>query len=146
VIAWVRIRGLGVLDDVDVAFGPGFNAITGESGAGKTMILRGVGLLLGAKVDPGLIREGHDRIEVEGAVELKDPGLRARVRERLAEAGVDLDDDDAPLRARGAAAARWSRAGRFRSACWPRSPGTSRPSTVRVINSGCCSPVVSAMH
>ncbi len=99
-IAWVRIRGLGVLDDVDVTFGPGFNVITGESGAGKTMILRGVGLLLGAKADPGLIREGHDRIEVEGAVDLKDPGLRARVRERLTDAGVDLADDEPVMIAR----------------------------------------------
>lgn len=102
-ISWVRIRGLGVLDDVEVGFGPGFNVITGESGAGKTMILRAVGLLLGAKSDPGLIRDGHDRIEVEGAVALRDGPVRTRVCERLADAGIEVAPDDDLIIGRGVA-------------------------------------------
>lgn len=99
-ITRVRVRGLGVLDDVEVEFGPGFNVITGESGAGKTMILRGIYLLLGAKPDPGLVREGHERIEVEGAFRLDHPRVRDRIAERLADAGIEIGEDDELIIAR----------------------------------------------
>lgn len=79
-----------MIDDAVVELGPGFVAITGETGAGKTMVLTGLGLLLGARADSGLVRPGHDRAEVEGRLRVDPDGA---VAGRAAEAGAALDDD-----------------------------------------------------
>ena len=52
----MRIRGLGVIDDAVLPLGAGFTAVTGETGAGKTMVVTGLGLLLGARADSSAIR------------------------------------------------------------------------------------------
>lgn len=85
----LRLRGLGVLADALLELGPGFTAITGETGAGKTMLLTGLGLLLGARGDAGLVRAGHERAEVDGRLVLP-PGHPAVGR--TLEAGGALDD------------------------------------------------------
>jgi len=89
VLEELRLRGLGVLADALLELGPGFTAITGETGAGKTMLLTGLGLLLGARGDAGLVRAGHERAEVDGRLALP-PGHPAV--ERTLEAGGALDD------------------------------------------------------
>jgi DNA repair protein RecN (Recombination protein N) len=86
----LRLRGLGVLEDAVLELGPGFTAITGETGAGKTMLLSGLGLLLGGRGDAGLVRAGHDRAEVDGRLVL--PPTHPAVA-RTVEAGGSLDDD-----------------------------------------------------
>src|SRR4051812_43691268 len=85
----LRLRGLGVLEDAVLELGPGFTAITGETGAGKTMLLTGLGLLLGGRGDAGLVRSGHDRAEVDGRLVL---ALDHPAVVRTLDAGGDLDD------------------------------------------------------
>ena len=102
----LRLRGLGVIDDAHLELGPGFTAITGETGAGKTMLLTGLGLLLGARGDAALVRAGHDRAEVEGRIRLD---LDGAVASKVVDAGAVLDDDSVIV-ARGVSAEGRSRA------------------------------------
>ena len=84
----IRIRGLGVIDDAVVEPHAGFTALTGETGAGKTLVLSGLGLLLGGRADAGVVRPGTERAEVEGRFRVREQ----RVVDRVADAGGDLDD------------------------------------------------------
>ena len=102
----LRLRGLGVIDDALLEFGPGFTAVTGETGAGKTMLLTGLGLLLGARADAALVRPDFERAEVEGRLRID---LESALAERLREGGSDLEDD-ALLAARSVSAEGRSRA------------------------------------
>lgn len=86
----VRIRSLGVITDATLELSGGFTVITGETGAGKTMLVTGLGLLLGARADAGSVRRGADTAVVEGRFTVA-PGSRAA--ERAVEAGAELDDD-----------------------------------------------------
>ena len=54
----LRIRGLGVIEESVLELGPGFTAITGETGAGKTMVVSALGLLMGGRGDAGAVRTG----------------------------------------------------------------------------------------
>jgi DNA repair protein RecN (Recombination protein N) len=62
----IRIRELGVIEESVLELGPGFTAITGETGAGKTMLVTALGLLLGARADSGAVRRGAKAARVEG--------------------------------------------------------------------------------
>ncbi|MDQ2851078.1 MAG: AAA family ATPase, partial [Actinomycetota bacterium] len=62
----IHLRGLGVIDDALLELSRGLNVVTGETGAGKTMVVQGVGLLLGGRADPGLVRTGASQAVVEG--------------------------------------------------------------------------------
>ena len=66
VIEQLRIRGLGVIDDATITFGPGLTAITGETGAGKTMVLSGLTLITGGKADADRVRSGVAAAWVDG--------------------------------------------------------------------------------
>lgn len=85
----VRIQGLGVIDDAVVELSPGFTVVTGETGAGKTMVVTGLGLLFGGRADPQRVRPGASRAVVEGRLTV-DPG--SKVARRVEEAGGELDD------------------------------------------------------
>lgn len=85
----IRIQNLGVIDDAVLELHPGLNVVTGETGAGKTMVISGLGLLLGARADAGLVRAGARSAAVEGVVDLP-AGHPAAVR--AAEAGADTDE------------------------------------------------------
>ncbi|MFJ5229210.1 DNA repair protein RecN [Kitasatospora sp. NPDC088391] len=87
----MRIRDLGVIDDAVVELAPGFTAVTGETGAGKTMVVTSLGLLLGGRADPALVRNGSERAVVEGRLSL-DP--KSPVLARAIEAGAELDDGE----------------------------------------------------
>lgn len=63
----IRIASLGVIEESVARFGPGLTVITGETGAGKTMVLNGVGLLLGGRADTSLVRPGADALDVEAS-------------------------------------------------------------------------------
>ncbi|MDT0475368.1 DNA repair protein RecN [Streptomyces sp. DSM 41014] len=89
VLEEMRIRSLGVIDDAVVELSPGFTAVTGETGAGKTMVVTSLGLLLGGRADPALVRIGAEKAVVEGRISVP-PGASA-VR-RAEEAGAELDD------------------------------------------------------
>ncbi|GGW48612.1 DNA repair protein RecN [Streptomyces lucensis JCM 4490] len=85
----MRIRSLGVIDDAVVELSPGFTAVTGETGAGKTMVVTSLGLLLGGRADPALVRIGAGKAVVEGRIAV--PADAAAVA-RAEEAGAELDD------------------------------------------------------
>lgn len=91
----IYIRDLGVIQEARLSFGPGLTVITGETGAGKTMVLSALGLLLGERSDSSSIRRGQDQAFVEGRWFLKNnTDAAAQVSERLAEAGVELSDGE----------------------------------------------------
>src|SRR6478752_120905 len=69
----IRIRSLGVIDESVLELGPGLNVVTGETGAGKTMLVTALGLLLGARADAGAVRNGAKAARVEGIVAVPDP-------------------------------------------------------------------------
>lgn len=89
VLEEMRIRSLGVIDDAVVELSPGFTAVTGETGAGKTMVVTSLGLLLGGRADPALVRIGAKSAVVEGRVTLPSSSPAAV---RAEEAGAELDD------------------------------------------------------
>jgi DNA repair protein RecN (Recombination protein N) len=94
VIEELSIHGLGVIDEAVLELSPGLTVVTGETGAGKTMVVTGLGLLLGGRADPGAARAGADRVLVEGR--LRPPAeaqAAARVALLMDEAGADLDDE-----------------------------------------------------
>ncbi len=85
----LRIQNLGVIDDAEVEFAPGLNVITGETGAGKTMVVTGLGLLLGARADAALVRTGAASAVVEGDVDIEADHPAAL---RVSEAGGGVED------------------------------------------------------
>ncbi len=85
----LRIRALGVIEDALLELGPGLTVVTGETGAGKTMVVTALGLLLGGRADPAAVRAGNDHAVVEGRVRVDIDGPVAR---RATEAGASLDD------------------------------------------------------
>lgn len=89
VLEEMRIRSLGVIDDAVVELSPGFTAVTGETGAGKTMIVTSLGLLLGGRADPALVRLGAKAAVVEGRIGVRAGGPAAV---RADEAGAELED------------------------------------------------------
>lgn len=85
----IRIRDLGVIDEAVLPLHPGLTVLSGETGAGKTMVVTALGLLLGGRGDSGLVRAGAGRTVVEGVLTLP-AGHRALTR--AAEAGADVSD------------------------------------------------------
>jgi len=90
----VRITALGVIDDAVLELSPGFTVVTGETGAGKTMVVTGLGLMFGGRADPARVRPGAERATVEGRLRIDPEG---RVAQQVNEAGGDLDDDGSTL-------------------------------------------------
>jgi DNA repair protein RecN (Recombination protein N) len=104
-ITELRIADLGVIKDATIGLDPGLTVVTGETGAGKTMVVSGLGLLLGGRADPRSVRRGSERARVEGRFRIDNPELLQRV----ADAGGEMDDDELIL-ARHVTAAGRSRA------------------------------------
>ena len=103
----LRLRSLGVIRDAVVELGPGFNVVTGETGAGKTMVVTGLGLLMGGRSDAGAVRTGDSGLLVEGRLQIE-PTSAAAVR--IDEAGGELDDGDTLILSRAVSAEGRSRA------------------------------------
>ena len=95
-LKWMRLKNLALVDKADMEFGPGFNVITGETGAGKSVIMGGVGLLLGGRADKSAIRIGTDRCEVSGEF-VFDKNSAPRVGAILEEAGIEPDSMESLL-------------------------------------------------
>ena len=90
----ITISDLGVISQARLPLGPGLTVVTGETGAGKTMVVTALGLLLGARADSARVRSGSDSTWVEGRFSLtQSPG----VRERASELGAAIDDDELVL-------------------------------------------------
>ena len=93
-LEYLRIRDLALIDDLELEFGPGLNALTGETGAGKSFIMRALNFLLGERLTPDMVRPGADKAAVEALFALADRDVVLR-REVSAETGrsrVFLDD------------------------------------------------------
>ena len=86
----LRIRGLGVIDDAMLPLGPGLTVVTGETGAGKTMVVTGLQLLFGARADASRVRAGQELAIVDGRLLLAPDSLAVR---RVGDAGGELDAD-----------------------------------------------------
>ncbi|HMU62850.1 MAG TPA: AAA family ATPase, partial [Gemmatimonadales bacterium] len=68
-LAELRVRDVATIADVSLPLGPGLNVLTGETGAGKSILVDALGLLLGGRGDSGVVRPGAGRAVVEGAFE-----------------------------------------------------------------------------
>lgn len=84
----ISIRDLGVIAEAKLKFGPGLTVLTGETGAGKTMVLTAVGLLLGERSDTSAIRQGQDQAFVEGRWQINQ---HQKANELVVEAGGNVD-------------------------------------------------------
>jgi DNA repair protein RecN (Recombination protein N) len=94
-LAELRIRNFAIIDQLELRFGPGLNILTGETGAGKSIIIDAVGLLLGDRAAGEWVRAGAELAEIEATFTLPADAERAgEVRHLLEEQG--LDDPDAP--------------------------------------------------
>jgi DNA repair protein RecN (Recombination protein N) len=89
-LTWLSIQGLALVDRIELSFDPALNVLTGETGAGKSLILGSIALLLGERADPDWLRAGEDRGFVEGSFDLSGrPDLLLAVRALE----VELEED-----------------------------------------------------
>lgn len=88
----VNIRGLGVIEEASLPFGPGLTVVTGETGAGKTMVVTALGLISGVRADSGLVRRGQDAAVVEATVVGAPDDAAFQI---AAEAGAETDGEGA---------------------------------------------------
>ena len=89
----LRVRDIGIIEDINWSLGPGLNVITGETGAGKSLVIDAVEALLGSKPDEEMIRHGADEARIEGVFTLLPDEKLAALREILAERGLAADED-----------------------------------------------------
>src|SRR3954454_18501557 len=79
----LSVQNLALIEDVRVELQPGFCAWTGETGAGKSLLLGGLGLLLGERGNVDLLRNGTDELRITGRFELEGDGARAEIERIL---------------------------------------------------------------
>ena len=85
----LKIKNLAVIDSVEVPFEPGLNILSGETGAGKSIVIEAISLILGSRATSDLIRAGNDEAIVEGVFSTKElPWLETR----LTDAGFGVED------------------------------------------------------
>ena len=87
-LAELRVRDLATIADVTLQLGPGLNVLTGETGAGKSMLVDALALLLGERAASGGVRPGAAKSVVEGAFE----GIDAATRRQIEELGLDVEE------------------------------------------------------
>jgi DNA repair protein RecN (Recombination protein N) len=85
----LRIRNLALIDDLTWELGPGFNTLTGETGAGKSILIDALGLLLGERADKSLIRTGAESCAVEAELDLAKTARREHLAATLEEMGAE---------------------------------------------------------
>ena len=91
----LRIRNFAIIESVTLPLGKGFNVLSGETGAGKSIIVGALGLLLGERASADLIRSGADKVSVEGVFDIA--GVRG-IAELADAKGIDVDDDTLVLK------------------------------------------------
>ena len=89
----LSIRNVVLIEALDLAFGPGLGVLTGETGAGKSILLDALGLVLGNRAETALVRAGEDQASVAATFEFST--LPATIRAALAEAEVDVEPGEA---------------------------------------------------
>ena len=83
----LRIKNLALVDDLTIQFGPGYNAVTGETGAGKSIVIGALGLVLGERADRTLLRDGSEQCSVEAIIDVS--SLDSEFHSALEENGVE---------------------------------------------------------
>src|SRR5207247_6709446 len=99
-LRFLRIKRLAVIDEVEVEFGPGLNVLTGETGAGKSILVEAVGLLLGGRASGDLVRTGAESAIVEAIFETQ--GRELLVRREITAQGRSRAFVDGDLTTAGA--------------------------------------------
>ena len=94
-LSWLAIEGLALVESVELEFHPGLNVLTGETGAGKSIVLGSIGLLLGERADAEWVRSGRDRGSVEGTFEL---AARPDLLRAVGALGVECEEGRVILR------------------------------------------------
>src|SRR5690348_5060646 len=93
----LRLENYAVIDNLAVEFAPGLNLLTGETGAGKSILIDALALLMGEKGSPDLVRSGADRAVLSAVFEVE-PQAEKRVSQILENNGIDADDSNLILR------------------------------------------------
>ena len=93
----ISIRDFAIVDAVDIHFNSGMTAITGETGAGKSLLVDAMHLLLGGRADNSVVRSGAKRARVTGLYLLDDSPKAKQIIAQLEELGIDVDDDNSQL-------------------------------------------------
>src|ERR1700736_6402784 len=93
----LRISDFALLDEVELDLGPGFNVLTGETGAGKSLLVDAVALLRGGRASGEVVRAGADEARIEAVFEASGSAARA-LAERLARAGIEAADEGLVVR------------------------------------------------
>lgn len=88
----LRIRNFALIDDLRMELSPGFNVITGETGAGKTIIMQAVGLLLGERASKDVLRSGSESCEISAEIKLGKSLRKSLVF--LEDLGIEIPDDE----------------------------------------------------
>ena len=89
-LLWMKLKNLALVSAAEIEFAPGFNVISGETGAGKSIIMGGVALLLGARADKSAIRTGTEKCEI--SAEFRIPAYaRERIAQILNDADVEME-------------------------------------------------------
>src|ERR1700739_382242 len=85
----LKVSHFAIIDSLEVHFlRPGLNILTGETGAGKSILLKSLALLLGGKASPDMIRAGHEQAVIEGAFDLSyRPDIKALIRDLALDSG-----------------------------------------------------------
>jgi DNA repair protein RecN (Recombination protein N) len=90
VLTVLRVRNFAIIDELEVELGPGMNVLTGETGAGKSILIDALELVLGARAHPEVVRTGAEQAEVEALFDVADdPDARARVQD----SGAPVEDE-----------------------------------------------------
>ncbi len=90
-IVELNIKNFAIIDDLNINFTRGLNVITGETGAGKSILIDAIGVLLGSRSSKDLIQKGKDKVIIEGVFYLEEPDL---LRDALKEYYIDPSEDD----------------------------------------------------
>lgn len=93
----ISIRDFAIVDAVDIQFGSGMTAITGETGAGKSLLVDAMHLLLGGRADNSVVRNGAKRARVTGLYMLDDSPKAKQIIAQLEQLGINVDDDNSQL-------------------------------------------------
>jgi len=89
----LRVRDVGIIDEINWRLDAGLNVITGETGAGKSLVIDAVEALLGAKPDEETVRHGADAAHIEGVFAINDGGNSPLLRDFLVEQGISSDEE-----------------------------------------------------
>ncbi len=94
----LRITDYALLDDVEISFGPGFNVLSGETGAGKSLLVEAVSLLRGGRISADVVRAGAEEARIEAVFEPPHGPAADALRDRLTRAGIEPSEDGLVVR------------------------------------------------